>query len=40
MQAEKKENKIFESACHEGNYGMETILRGARQRELAGEQGR
>ena len=31
---------IYEYACHEGNYGMETILRGARQRELAGEQGR
>ena len=26
---------IFEYACHEGNYGMETILVGARQREAA-----
>jgi hypothetical protein len=27
---------IFEYACHEGNYGMEGILRGARAQERAG----
>ncbi len=28
---------VFEYACHEGNYGMETILVGARQREAASQ---
>ena len=27
---------IFEYACHEGNYGMEGILRGARAQEQHG----
>ena len=33
MQADEKENKIFESACHEGNYGLTGILAGARNLE-------
>jgi hypothetical protein len=27
------ENRLFEYACHEGNYGLEFILRGARAEE-------
>jgi hypothetical protein len=30
---EEKENQIFESACHEGNYAMTGILAGARARD-------
>jgi hypothetical protein len=29
----KMDGPIFEYACHEGNYGMEGILRGARAQE-------
>ena len=31
--ADEKANKIFESACHEGNYALTGILAGARQLE-------
>jgi hypothetical protein len=31
--ADEKENKIFESACHEGNYALTGILAGARRLE-------
>jgi hypothetical protein len=27
------EDRLFEYACHEGNYGMEGVLRGARFRD-------
>jgi hypothetical protein len=29
----KTDGPLFEYACHEGNYGMEGMLRGARQQE-------
>jgi hypothetical protein len=29
----KTDGPLFEYACHEGNYGMEGILRGARSQE-------
>jgi hypothetical protein len=32
----KIDGPIFEYACHEGNYGMEGILRGARAQERTG----
>ena len=31
--ADEKANKIFESACHEGNYALTGILAGARRLE-------
>ncbi len=31
------EDPIFEFACHEGNYAMEGILRGARLQEKTGQ---
>jgi hypothetical protein len=30
---------LFEYACHEGNYGLENILRGARNQEQAAAAG-
>jgi hypothetical protein len=30
------EDKIYEYACHEGNYSMEDVLKGARAEEAAG----
>ena len=30
IQADTGQNQIFESACHEGNYGLMGILAGAR----------
>ena len=33
----KSEFPLFEYACHEGNYGMEGILAGAREQEAAAE---
>lgn len=37
----KVAGQIYEYACHEGNYGMVNILRGARvEEQLAGEEGR
>jgi hypothetical protein len=30
---EKSESRVFEYACHEGNYGLVGILSGARERE-------
>lgn len=30
IQSEESKNQIFESACHEGNYGLTGILAGAR----------
>jgi hypothetical protein len=30
---DEKANQIFESACHEGNYGLTGILAGARERD-------
>ena len=37
IQADSKKNQIYESACHEGNYGLTNTLSGARadERELA-----
>ena len=32
----RSDEPIFEYACHEGNYGLLNILRGARAEELAG----
>jgi hypothetical protein len=32
---EKSEGRVFEYACHEGNYGLVGILSGARAREKA-----
>ena len=32
----KTEGPIYEYACHEGNYGMEGLLRAARQQDQAG----
>jgi hypothetical protein len=32
----KTEGPIYEYACHEGNYGMEGLLRAARQQDNAG----
>ena len=32
--------ELYEYACHEGNYGMENILRGARAEERAAQAGR
>ena len=29
----RSEGEIYEYACHEGNYGLEGILRGARAQE-------
>ena len=29
----KNENTLFEYACHEGNYGLQNVLRGAREAE-------
>jgi hypothetical protein len=34
----KLEMPVFEYACHEGNYGLLNILRGARADEAAQEQ--
>ena len=34
----KTQGPIFEYACHEGNYGMANILRGARAQEQAAEE--
>jgi hypothetical protein len=33
--ADGKQNQIFESACHEGNYALTSILAGARMKETA-----
>ena len=34
----KNPDLIYEYACHEGNYSMATILRGARLEEMAAEE--
>ena len=34
----KTGEEIFEFACHEGNYGLAAILRGARAQESASSQ--
>ncbi len=34
----KVDGELFEYACHEGNYGMENILRGARSEEAGADQ--
>jgi len=36
----KSQGQLFEYACHEGNYGMEGALKGARVEEKAAEQAR
>jgi hypothetical protein len=35
MLMRKMEGPLFEYACHEGNYAMEDILKGARAEEAA-----
>jgi hypothetical protein len=35
--APDQRHMIFDSACHEGNYGMTGILAGARREEQAGK---
>ena len=32
----RSEAEVYEYACHEGNYSLETVLRGARSAEKAG----
>jgi len=34
----KNPDDVYEYACHEGNYSMATILRGARLEEIAAEE--
>lgn len=38
IQAGEADNQIFESACHEGNYGLTGILAGARATEQGGSE--
>ena len=38
IQAGEADNQIFESACHEGNYGLTGILAGARAIERGGSE--
>ena len=40
MQLDDQVPRIYEYACHEGNYSLDTVLRGARLEELAAEAGR
>jgi hypothetical protein len=38
LSMKKSQEQIFEYACHEGNYGMENMLAGARVQEKAAEE--
>jgi hypothetical protein len=37
MSLNSKPDRLFEYACHEGNYAMSNILRGVRVKEAAGK---
>ena len=38
LQMQRSEVPVFEYACHEGNYGMQNLLSGARMAEAAASQ--